>query len=359
MDSIFDYIKWIGRYSFDEVKFNNIDQLVLATLCYVRFESFYKNEETLSSIAPRILEGGFSYDKCRVEEDMLLLEKTSASKRYGDLVLSSPKANITSIDSDVIKQFAGICFYDDRFLYICFRGTDATMVGWKEDFNMSFVDAVPADIDGLEYLNMIASIFPDKRIIITGHSKGGHVATYSYLMADSSIKDRVVACYNNDGPGFGSEEMIKLLDNKVHTIIPESSIIGMLMSHSEEYDVVGSSTFFIFQHNPYTWNLDGPDFAYTARTGSSIYLDKVIHNWLKGISKEHREFFVDTIFEILNTTKATTFHGFMSKLIKNIPQITKRINELKPEDKKMIGYMLKELMKCSLRANDVELDREK
>ena len=352
MDSLFDYIKWIGPYTFKEVKPNTVDQLLLATLCYIHFESFYKEEETLKSIAPRILDGGFSYDKFRVEDDVRLLEGISKANRFKNLILTTPKANITSIESESAKQFGAISLYDEEMLYICFRGTDATLVGWKEDFNMSFTDAVPADLEGLEYLEATADRFPDKKIIVTGHSKGGHVATYSYINAREDIKKRVLACYNNDGPGFGSEELSRKLDEKTHTIVPESSIIGMLMSYSESYKVVKSNTILIFQHNPYTWELSGPDFAYTERTSSSIYFDKVIHSWLKEISKEHREFFVDTLFDILNTTKATSFHGFTAKILKNIPQITKKVNELEPEDKKMIAHILKELFKSGIGKNE-------
>ncbi len=341
MDTIFDYIKWLGGYTFDEVKFNKVDQLILSTLCYISFEDFYNKEESLSEIAKRVLANPFSYELYRVEEDVELLKALATSKRFGTLTLTKPIARTTDLDSSEITQFAAMTLYDERTLYVCFRGTDSTLVGWKEDFEMAFSDAVPADIEGVKYLNEVAKKYSDKNIILTGHSKGGHIASYSYVNTSKEIKERVIACYNNDGPGFMSVE--NKIDDKMITIVPESSIIGMLLNYNENYLVVKSSTFSILQHNPYSWVLDGPEFAYSERTKSSIYLDSVVHSWLRNISKAHREVFIDTLFDILGVTKATSFHGFTAKLIRNIPEITKKLNDLDSEDKKMIITIIKAL----------------
>lgn len=355
MDTLFDYLKWIGPYSFKEVEFNIVDQLILSTLSYIRFEDFYSKEESLETIAPRVLEGGFSLEKYRVKEDEELLIALSKTKRYKNLILTNPESKSTTIESEEATQFGAMTLYDDEFLYILFRGTDSTLVGWKEDFEMSFSEAVPADMDGARYLDRIANIYSNKKIVITGHSKGGHIATYSYVTAKEEIKERVIACYNNDGPGFNSEKLRAMLDEKTITIVPESSIVGMLMSYNDEYKVVKSSSFSIFQHNPYTWVLNGPDFLYTERTTSSLYLDKVTHSWLEGLSKEHRELFVDTFFEIVGTTKATSFHGITQKLIANMPQMTKKLISLDAEDKKMLLYIADKFRKATME----ELDQKK
>ena len=145
------------------------------------------------------------------------------------------------------EQFSAVTILmPNGMIYVSYRGTDNTIVGWKEDLNMSFKELVPAQTTAKNYLNKIAEKYKDKQIIVGGHSKGGNLAVYAAAYCEPKIQDRIIKVYNNDGPGFcdkvvNSEEYNRIL-NKVHTYIPKSSIIGRLLNHKEETtDLKGSN----------------------------------------------------------------------------------------------------------------------
>lgn len=341
MDNIIDYVKQNGNYSFDEEPINHVDQMVLAMISYNTLEDFYSPNDTLSSVSNRAVEKGFTSAFYRDKKDVELMVTASFTKRFGELKIYNPVGIITDINSDEKTQFGAMTFYDDKRAIVCYRGTDLSFVGWKEDMNMSLMKSVPADIKGLEYLEKAYNHFKDKEIYVTGQSKGGHVSVYSFLNARNEIKDRIVACYNFDGPGFASIDSNAFLDEKIHTIIPETSIVGMLLCHSEKYTVVKSKAYLIMQHDPYSWYVKGRDFEYTKRSITSVYLDKVTHKWLQGITDEKRERFIDAFFDILSSADTSSFRGYAQSVIKNFPKVTKKINTLNSEDKEVLSFMLK------------------
>ena len=164
----------------------------------------------------------------------------SNSKRFGTMKATK---FVNKIEVENEKQFSAITIImPDNTLYVSFRGTDNTIVGWKEDFNMSFKSHIASQISAKEYLNMIAELYPNKKIRVGGHSKGGNIAVYSAIFAAPQIIDRIINVYNNDGPGFcedilETQEYQKMI-NKVHTYIQQSSIIGRLMNHKEKYTII-------------------------------------------------------------------------------------------------------------------------
>ena len=172
---------------------------------------------------------------------------------------------VNKIEVENEKQFSAITIImPDNTLYVSFRGTDNTIVGWKEDFNMSFKSHIASQISAKEYLNMIAELYPNKKIRVGGHSKGGNIAVYSAIFATPQIRDRIINVYNNDGPGF-CEDILETQEyqemiNKVHTYIPQSSIIGRLMNHKEKYTIIESTQKGIMQHDLYSWQILGKEF---------------------------------------------------------------------------------------------------
>lgn len=152
---------------------------------------------------------------------------------------------INKIDSESEKQFSAITILmPDDTIYISFRGTDNTLIGWKEDFNMTFQTKVPSQLDAVQYVKQIAKKYKNL-IRIGGHSKGGNLAVYAASFCSKTIQERIINVYNNDGPGFHEDvinniEYKKMLP-KVHTYVPQSSIIGRLLYHEENYTVVQST----------------------------------------------------------------------------------------------------------------------
>ena len=277
MANIEDYLLWRGDLTVTQAPFNSVDNLILSNLAYLIFKeivpelnnekqtflskitSLFKSDEAsrmqyitiFDAIAAMNLatEGK---DRIRVSQDIEMGIKLAKTKRFGNMKLM---CYVDKYDESIETQFAAITILmEDNTAYIAFRGTDTSLIGWKEDFNMSFMDKVPAQELALLYLKDVAEIIKCP-LRIGGHSKGGNLAVYSSLYAGKEIQDRIINIYNNDGPGFKSSilqtEEYKNIKNKIDSIIPQTSIIGMILEHEEEYIVIRSNETLIMQHDPY------------------------------------------------------------------------------------------------------------
>ena len=227
---------------------------------------------------------------------------------------------------------------------MAFRGTDNTLVGWKEDFNMTFMETVPSQKEAVEYLNMVASKHKGK-LYIGGHSKGGNLAVFASAFCEPEIKERIVSVYNNDGPGF-SEQVLKSdgyrhMKERVQTYVPQSSVVGMLLNHEEMIHVVKSTQISLWQHDPYSWQIMGPDFQYleTIDTSSQL-MDKTMKNWLSGLTVEQRAAFVDTMYDIFHSTNAKSLKELKENKIKNIAILLKAFSNTDANTRKMMNDTL-------------------
>jgi hypothetical protein len=206
-------------------------------------------------------------------------------------------------------QFCAMTFrLSDGSLFVAFRGTDDTIVGWKEDFNMTFLSHIPAQERAAAYLNYVASCHKGP-IRTGGHSKGGNLAVYAAAKCGDLLQRRIVEIYNQDGPGF-SETMMndpgyRNILPKVRSYVPQSSVIGMLLEHEEPYTIIKSNQIGIMQHDPYSWQVLGANFLQVEElTADSRFLDRTFKNWLSQMSNEERSAFFDTVFELLESTGA-------------------------------------------------------
>ena len=374
MANIEDYLLWRGDLTVTQAPFNRVDNLILSNLAYLIFKeivpelnnekqtflnkitSLFKSDEAsrmqyitiFDAIAAMNLatEGK---DRIRVSQDIEMGIKLAKTKRFGNMKLM---CYVDKYDESIETQFAAITILmEDNTAYIAFRGTDTSLIGWKEDFNMSFMDKVPAQELALLYLKDVAEIIKYP-LRIGGHSKGGNLAVYSSLYAGKEIQDRIINIYNNDGPGFKSSilqtEEYKNIQNKIDTIIPQTSIIGMLLEHEEEYIVIRSNETLIMQHDPYSWEVLGPDFIKMQETtSSSKFIDTTLRNWLKDMDSEKREKFVDLLWEVLGATKVKTFSEMAESLFANAVKIGKKINNLDPDSKEVLSKALSMLIKSA------------
>lgn len=110
-------------------------------------------------------------------------------------------------------------------------GTTATTIGWKENFNMSFNDWVPAHYFARSYYRKIKNLFSVK-FYLGGHSKGGNLAFAVALNLKESDLSHIARIDCFDGPGFHNQERLKnrflKLKGKIHKYIPQGSLIGIL-----------------------------------------------------------------------------------------------------------------------------------
>ena len=252
-----------------------------------------------------------------------------------------------SSDKEIEKQFGAITIHlSEKELYISYIGTDSTINGWKEDFNMAFMDSVPCQIAGLKYLEQVARKFPNKKIRIGGHSKGGNVAIYSAISAGKEIQDRIIKVDNYDGPGF-STDIIQKYENeriieKIETFIPQESIIGRILNHKEKITISLSIEKGVLQHDIYSWQVLGTKMLRSEKiTEISEDFNNTLVTWLENTTSEQRKVFIDAVFELFYSTEAESFGEMMKHFPNSLSLILKKYKQLTEEDKNTISNMIK------------------
>ena len=352
MANVCDYVKWRGDLSLEQSKFNEIDNLILSRFSYFPFDEIIKENEvvTIKELSERFRKQDISKLPILWKDDVELFPLMGESERFGTLLATK---YINKIDPEQEKQFSAITvLMPDDTIFVSYRGTDNTIVGWKEDLNMSFKSHIASQISAKKYLEMIAKEYPDKKIRIGGHSKGGNIAVYAATFVPKEIKDRIINVYNNDGPGFCDDvietpeyqDMIK----KVHTYIPQSSVIGRLMNHREKYTVVESVQKGIMQHDLYSWQVIGTEFVTLEEvTNGSEFVDKTIKNWLENVEPEKREQVIDVVFDILNTTDAQTMKELRTNWFSSARTMMASYKNIDNETKDMIWKAVGELLKSA------------
>lgn len=305
MEDLFDYLRWRGDLSFSQVPPGPVDALIFSALSYLTFGGSVAERPdipiSLREAANEFFQACDQDSRCRVKTDLSLLMAASETTRFGNTLLLQYR-DILIPEEDT--QFAAITFLlDSNSAFLAFRGTDYSLVGWKEDFNMSFQQTIPAQRLALQYTQEVAMRYP-MPLYLGGHSKGGNLAVFAAVKAIPTIRNRIRAVYNHDGPGFTDFVMKDpaYLDMvpRIQTIIPQSSVIGMLLEHEEPYTVIKSKQIGLLQHDPYSWLLDGPDFVPMEEvTDDSKFLDMTIKEWLSGMTNEERNEIVDTVFDLL------------------------------------------------------------
>lgn len=238
---------------------------------------------------------------------------------------------------------------DEDTRYIAFRGTDDTIVGWREDFNMGLMANVPSQLEAVEYVEQTA-LEGNHRLILGGHSKGGNLAVYAAFRCDKTIRDRIIQVYNNDGPGFQKE----ILDSpeyqamlpRIRTIVPESSIVGMLLGHEEEYDIVKSSQKGIMQHDAGTWEVKRNNFVYLdSVSNASRFLDRSLKEWVESLDEERRQIFVDSLFAVLDAPGAKTTVELNAMGMKGLTSAWKAVSNMDAEVKHNLWLIIRSLFK--------------
>ena len=344
MANINDYLSWRGDLEIDKKNpFNEIDSMILARFSYMLFHRIEMKEvETIEDISNKMKD--FKNEEFIFNGDKELITKLGTAKRFKDMKVTD---FVRKNEKETEKQFGAITIHNSKKeMYISYIGTDSTIYGWKEDFNMSFMDYVPCQIDGKNYFENIAKKYANKKIRVGGHSKGGNVAIYSAIMAPSKIQDRIIKVYNYDGPGF-NRKLAKKFKNqpilaKIETYFPQESIIGRIMEHEEKCIIVESIEKGIMQHDIYSWQVLKDDLIKVdTLTENSEIINKTLNDWLENTTPEQRKVFMDGIFDLFYSTEADTFGEMYKNLSTNIKIIFKTYQNINEEERKQIIEMIK------------------
>ena len=317
MANIIDYIEWRGDLPFSAVPFNDIDALILCQISYLDFSGIvserFKEYITLDDAAS-LFRSAKDFSKRRKVGAMInsqtveLLFAAASSKRFGNVKACGYTARF---DLQKEEQFSATTFLTgDKHAFVAFRGTDDTIIGWKEDFNMGVLETVPAQTDALGYLTGAMKSIRG-RFRVGGHSKGGNLAIYAGANIAGKFKKRIACVYNNDGPGFREETVaspeFRELVPKIRSFYPQFSIVGMLFSHADSYAVVESEQDGIMQHDPFSWHLTKDGFvSLPGFDAASEWFHDTFNAWFRALSEAERSRFVGTLFKVLQATDART-----------------------------------------------------
>ena len=373
MSNIFDYLKWRGDLSMQIAPFNDIDGLILSELIYVEFNEivplFPTNQSrTLKEIAQAFLQSNdveslldeFSFTK----EAIGLLKTLANTPRYQNLLLSN---YINELDYQATKQFAAITYQlEDGSIFVAYRGTDDTILGWKEDFQMTYQFPVASQSRAIEYLETIAKLdfapsfsslwqhrsyqtkwyqviknyfkhrFQGVEIRLGGHSKGGNLAVYAASNANDKIIKRIIEIYNNDGPGFDHEMLLTTnyqnISKRIKKFIPESSVFGIMLENLEEKIVVKSKAKGIMQHSGFTWQVEGTHFIEASENSTdSQAMDAAFKSWLGKVDVETRKNAVEAVFSILEAVEIRKLNDFTEKSLSHLITALKELKNMKSE----------------------------
>ena len=307
MATMFDYLKWRGDLTFSQDPPNEVDALIFSTLSYIHYGGVVEEQPEEVVLLRDAAETFFARENpeqyVRVEKDLDLLHQAAITTRFGQTKVTMYR-DILIPEQET--QFAAVTFLlDDGSAFLAFRGTDYSLVGWKEDFNMSFQQTVPAQRLSQQYVREVAAEYA-LPLRLGGHSKGGNLAVFAAARSGPMLQRRVLQVYNNDGPGFTKYMMgdpgYLAMVSRIRTYVPQSSVIGMLLEHEEAYTVVKSRTVSLLQHDPYSWELLGSRFITVEEISEdSRFLDATIKSWFTDMTNQERGRLVDVLFTLLGT----------------------------------------------------------
>ena len=352
--TVMDYLRWRGDLTFAQDGFNEVDDLVLCIISYLNFRRFDDLRTTdparavaLPDVAARLTEEDEQLGLSELDY-IPLMRLAAETERFRDVRMFG---FTHEWDEAKEMQFDAVSYLlPDDTLLVSFMGTDTSLVGWKEDFNMSFLTAVPAQERATAYTVEMAAACPDRKLRIAGHSKGGNLAAWAAIHIPAQLQEqRLLDAYNNDGPGF-SHDMVdsdayRRVADKLHTYIPESSIVGVLLEHAEDYAVIDSSNRSVMQHEPMSWSVLGPRFVHLGQRSQMGKLsDDVLRQWIGSMSPQEREQFSDALFDVLSLSgKARTLDDLRTGGLAGGAALLKQYSGADEQDKKIIAEIFRRL----------------
>ncbi len=320
MPTMFDYLDWRGDLTFDNYPLCNVDLAVLSMISYTNFDKIVQGFQ--NEAPPMLLkDAAQTYYKRWKHGDNLdavtintpfafpVFKKAPHTKRFGKILLVGYESVIDTKKSMQFSAVTFICENNKRHGIVTYRGTDHSLVGWEEDCNMAFTFPVNGQLAALDYLKTAASYFDT--LTVCGHSKGGNFAVYAAAAAPAEIQAKITEVYNFDGPGFEgsmmeSEGYLEIAD-RIHTYLPEGSVIGLLLNHTDNFMTVKSRAFGLEQHECPKWEVMGADFVYAdGLTDESKLIEKTVRKWIDGMTPIERKQLVGSLFELLSSHDTKT-----------------------------------------------------
>mgnify|MGYP000867047858 FL=1 len=358
MSTIFDYLKEVTNDSIYDRSFKELDVLALTELTYLPFGHIVPQGDT-TNIEVRLSDAMELIDRTTnfivTNQHLHLVDELASSKRFKNIKLLN---YVNEYDPDVQKQFAAMTYRLTMDVYlVVFRGTDDTLIGWKEDFHMTYMDHVPAQRRAASYLQNVMKEFPKGRFLVAGHSKGGNLATYACTYLPDSLFERVDAIYSYDAPGLNKAiietQGYQRTSPKIHRFVPQGSIVGMMLEVPEPATIVKSRAFGGFvQHDAFTWETKDLSFVTVTETSpDSQQTDLTLKQWVRETSADERKKFFDTFFGIFLDAGITSISDLTDfKQLAKAKEILKNAQDLDPTEREMLERLAKQLIDTRVQA---------
>ena len=352
MANMLDYLDWRGDLSMTKDPFNEVDNLILAELSYIPFNKYVPAMNSGETVTLKDVGKAFFEDHSEEEMDNwnkspYVLKAAMKLNRFKKMRI---RWFVDEFDEQNEQQVAIVTFeLDDGTAYVAFRGTDGTLIGWKEDFNMAYLFDTPGQKRAAEYLNEHFKDY-DRPIRLGGHSKGGNFAMYAGMFCDPAVREKIQEIYSNDGPGFHDEVMqteeYKQCKSKIVSIIPESSVVGMRLENELTHILVKSTEDGFKQHDPLSWRVKRNKFVRAPELASgSALLDTTLTQWLGTLDVKERKIFVDSLFDTIAASGAMTIDEMNSNPVRCYSAIIKASTKLSKKKQKVISDAFGKLAK--------------
>jgi len=351
MGTILDYLREYGDYSFEEKPFGDVDSLVISQFSYLKFDGIVPGpEEERAPVSVAQIAAHADYDHLYADEryrkdNTALFTGVLKSRRFGEMRLWN---YVNQIEPEQESQFSAVvCGLSEELVYVVFRGTDESIVGWKEDLNLAFSEPVPGQKRSVQYLTQAARTIRGS-FFVGGHSKGGNLAVYAAMHCDPQIREKISAIYDHDGPGFRPEVRMQgawqEIEGRIRKTVPRSSLVGMILYTDGDYQVVESKTIGPAQHNPYTWLVDGDVFRIVdeIRPGQK-FMDQAINDWILSLDQEQMHVFVDTLYRVIQASETDNLIDFSAHWFQSVQKIGKAMSEVDEETAGVVMQIMRAL----------------
>ena len=357
--TVFDYIKEYGRLSFAEKPFCEIDSLILSQFSYLKLDGIVPMIDELGKSVnllqmkehPRV-DHLFADERWR-KENMALFSAMAGSRRFQNMRCNY---HVNIIDTEKETQFSAVTIVlDDGTVYVAFRGTDETLVGWKEDLNMMLEGSVPGQRMSADYLNQISTKIRCP-FYVGGHSKGGNLAVYSAVHCYNHVRGMILGVYDHDGPGFrdditqleGYREIVPIL----HKTIPNSSIVGVLLNRNTNCKIIASKNPGAMAHDPFSWLITDDTFLeYHKLKGNSKRAGKFLSDIVAALSEEEIDLMINTIYQILRGSEEDNLVDLQKNLRHSLKNMNKALRDVDDETWKKIREIVRQFIEYSVFEN--------
>lgn len=353
MANIMDYLNWRGDLSFAVDPMNEVDSYILAKIGCPDYTGIVPEDASAVTVSAAVetyftrngAEGDY-FGALASQSIGPVIRRLPETVRFGSLWLGG---FVKRLDADSGEQFSALTILlPDGTPYVSFRGTDDTLLGWKENMQMAVRETIPAQEDALRYLLWAAENYPGD-LIVGGHSKGGNLAVYAAAAAPEAIQRRIRFVDNFDGPGFAPpffrSEGYQRIRDRIHTLLPQYSIVGMLLPREEDVTIIRSGRAGIAAHDGFVWEVLGPRFVHCdSFSRSTIAFEESMQTVLQGMDTDARLKFIEELFDTLAATGAETITDVTELGLRKAMALQRSIRR-QPEIHRFVTSLLELMLK--------------